>query len=264
MTEDEKMMQKRTICCQHSGKYRPADPGNPRKSVKLDCPFHINLSRPTKQNPNSYVYVTKLVNQHNHEICPNALQFEKLKAFTEAMRILTKKYPHHPLFSKDLYAEIQRHRPSARFNEGDAARKLGSSFNNFYSTFWRCRNANTLELFYHYWEELFTKYPSANQYLQKQLYERRRSWARRFVTTLFTLGIESTSSEETQKQRQYEERIREIPSTNNILTIYPEIEILVDRYLEPNVARFIVVRCLPANNPSESENFEDEPDNIFM
>ncbi|RIB05664.1 hypothetical protein C2G38_2047425 [Gigaspora rosea] len=91
-----------------------------------------------------------------------------------------------------------------------------------------------------------------------------------------------SSSKETQKQRQYEERIREIPSTNNILTIYPEIEILVDRYLEPNVARFIVgqlkesiyytahllsieeVKSLPANNPSESENFEDEPDNIFM
>lgn len=144
------------------------------------------------------------------------------------------------------------------------------SFNNFYSTLWRCHNADTLELFYHYWEELITKYPSANQYLQKQLYERHRSWAHGFVTTLFTLGIESTSfvesqnagikrviessntslselgkfmissSEEPQKQRQYEERIREIPSTYNILTIYPEIEILVDRYLEPNVTRFIV------------------------
>ncbi|CAG8814646.1 2698_t:CDS:2, partial [Racocetra persica] len=32
------------------------------------------------------------------------------------------KYPLHPIFPQDLYAEIKKHKPSVRFVEGDAAR----------------------------------------------------------------------------------------------------------------------------------------------
>ncbi|CAG8554190.1 4259_t:CDS:2, partial [Cetraspora pellucida] len=74
-------------------------------------------------------------------MCPEALQFERDKVFTKEMRdnvefyvrqchfgatliqrILKQKYSFHPVFSKDLYKEIQKYKPTAQFNQGDAAR----------------------------------------------------------------------------------------------------------------------------------------------
>ncbi|CAG8588113.1 14653_t:CDS:2, partial [Ambispora leptoticha] len=50
-----------------------------------------------------------------------------MKCYTEfkgfkTRRVLKQRYPSHPVFSKDLYKEIQKCKPSAQFNEGDAAR----------------------------------------------------------------------------------------------------------------------------------------------
>src|ERR1700740_1355056 len=126
----DKVMRKRTIYCRHSGQYKAKNPENPGTSVRQSCQWHINLSRPLKQNPNSLVYITTLVDEHNHELSVEALQFEKLKAFTKEMqddiafyvkkcnfgatmikRIFNQKYPLHPIFPQDLYAEIKRHKP---------------------------------------------------------------------------------------------------------------------------------------------------------
>ncbi|RIB07737.1 hypothetical protein C2G38_2213522 [Gigaspora rosea] len=57
--------------------------------------------------------------------------------------------------------------------------KLDTEFDAFYSDLWKYRNGNTPEIFNYYWK--------------RYLYERRKSWAREFMPTLFTLGIESTS-----------------------------------------------------------------------
>ncbi|CAG8661323.1 3184_t:CDS:1, partial [Cetraspora pellucida] len=135
-TEDRKTMRKRTILCHHSGRYQLTNPTKVGKSVKTECLWHINLSQPFKQNPNNYVYVTTLKDKHNHGMCPEALQFEKDKVFTEEMqedvgfyvtqchfgatliwKILKQKYPSHLIFSKDLYNEIRKYKPSVQVNE---------------------------------------------------------------------------------------------------------------------------------------------------
>ncbi|CAG8712348.1 5134_t:CDS:2 [Dentiscutata erythropus] len=232
-------------------------------------------------------------------------------------RILIKKYPYHSIFTKDLYAEIQRHRPSARFNESDAARfyeeLLSKQYEDPYPEqiiMWykfgeSIEHDNTARTNrYHMPLSLFVVQVNnmKSKIVAQALISNETTdsywWvmARGFVTTLFTLGIEFmsfvesqnagikqiiessntslselgkfiiSSIEEIQKQKQYEERIREIPSTNNILTIYSEIKILVDHYLNQMLHDLFIeeVRSVPANNPSESENFKDELDNVFM
>ncbi|CAG8841201.1 31906_t:CDS:2, partial [Racocetra persica] len=58
--ETDKVMRKRTIYCRHSGQYKAKNLENPGTSVRQDCQWYINLSRPFKQNPNSLVYITTL------------------------------------------------------------------------------------------------------------------------------------------------------------------------------------------------------------
>ncbi|CAG8816780.1 1703_t:CDS:2, partial [Racocetra persica] len=82
------------------------------------------------------VFVTTLNNNHNHDLSPEAIQFEKDKQFTEEMReeinflvtkchlgatmirrILKEKFSSHPIFARDLYIKIQRYRPSFMWEE---------------------------------------------------------------------------------------------------------------------------------------------------
>ncbi|CAG8576463.1 16725_t:CDS:2 [Cetraspora pellucida] len=479
-TENGKIMRKRTILCHHSGRYQLKNSTKSGKSIKLECPWHVNLSRPSKQNSNNYVYITTLNDEHNHEMCPEALQFERDKVFTKEMRddvefyirqchfgatliwrILKQKYSFHPVFSKDLYKEIQKYKPTAQFNQGDAARfyeelltkqcqdprwfvevtwevetstltgifwmsldqiilwhkfsesidydnisgtnryrmplslfvardnnmksqivtqallsdkttesyqwtlrmlkkatrekmpgviitdgdpameravliecsttrhlfciwhikenlkkmlrgKLGAEFDDFYSAFWKCRNSDTPESFDYYWNKMISKYLLAKQYLERYLYERRKSWAREFIATLFTLEIESTSFVESQNacikrvlessnmslcelskilinqaenrinQKKYENLVRDVPLTTKYITIFPPIEAIVSCYLCQNVAQHIInqmkecvyytaycssieeVENTLADEPSESESFEDEPDSVLV
>ncbi|RIB23006.1 hypothetical protein C2G38_2172475 [Gigaspora rosea] len=366
------------------------------KTVRQGCKWHINLSRPTKNNPNSRVFVTTFVNEHNHKMCSEALQFEKLKAFTNQMK------EDIEFYIKECHFEIQRHKPSAGYNKADTARlyeelqakkhedprwfvelkfgdlighnntagtnryhmplslfvitddnmksriiaqallndktkesyqwvlhmtkkatrgripnenikkvlheKLDGSFSDFYFYFWKYRNADTPDVFNHYWNEMINNYLTACTYLQNQLYDRCRLWARVFTTTLFTLGIESTSFVESQnaglkriiessnmslyelgkvlidsaedniKQKQYKDLIRGVSLKVNITTIFPQIELLISYYLHPKVIWFLVdqmkksvfylsfrfsikeIQNMSVNEPSESDNFEDEPD----
>ncbi|CAG8691894.1 5771_t:CDS:2 [Gigaspora rosea] len=111
------------------------------KTVKIECQWHVNLSRLLKQNLKNNVYITILNDEHNHDMCPEALQFERDKAFTKEMRVnaefyvkcchfsatlirwvLKQKYPSYFVFPEDLYKEIQKCKPLAQFNESDAAR----------------------------------------------------------------------------------------------------------------------------------------------
>ncbi|CAG8811945.1 3090_t:CDS:2 [Cetraspora pellucida] len=187
----DKVMRKRTIYCRHSGQYKAKNPENPGTSVRQGCQWHINLSRPLKQNLNSLVYITTLVDEHNHELSVEALQFEKLKAFTKEMQddiAFYVKKSRHLLCIWHIKENLKK----ALYG------KLGISFADFYSAFWKCRNAETPDAFNYYWREMVTNYPTASEYLERQLYERRKAWARGFTTMLFTLGIESTSFVESQ------------------------------------------------------------------
>ncbi|CAG8751276.1 13747_t:CDS:2, partial [Racocetra persica] len=151
-----------------------------------------------------------------------------------------------------------------------------------------------------------------NEDEKNHLYNRRKSWARGFTTTLFTLGIESTSFVESQnaclkhiiessntslyelgkvlidsvedniRQKHYEEITRGVPFTVNTITIFTKIESLISRYLHPNVVQFLVgqmkesvfyisfrsnieeIQNMTMNKPSESDNFKNEPDCVFL
>ncbi|CAG8809845.1 8102_t:CDS:2, partial [Cetraspora pellucida] len=328
-----------------------------------------------------------------------ALQFEKMKAFTKEIRydiefyikichfsttlikrILKEKYPYYPLYSKDLYTEIQRQRLSAQYNEYDTAQfyeellvRQREDPRWFVKTKWEAKTTILTSIFWmspelHYDDNmksrivaqallsnetiksyqwvlhmtkkatqervpnvfvtnddpamecaistkystthhiLFANHLTANQYLQKHLYGQCEAWAHGFTTTIFTLGIESTSFvknqnvcikriiessntslyklekviinnvENIQKEKEYEEHIREISSVVNILTVFPKIEVLVSYYLQTNVAKFVIsqmkesvfytasysnieeVKCTLMNNLSENEDFENKPD----
>ncbi|CAG8539130.1 662_t:CDS:2 [Cetraspora pellucida] len=118
---------------------------NIEKYFEEACHRDINVeelfTNPFKQNPNNYIYMTMLKDEHNYDMCSEALQFEKNKAFTKEMqedvkfyinqcyfdatlirKVLKQKYPSHSIFSKDLYKEISKHKPSVQVNEDDTSR----------------------------------------------------------------------------------------------------------------------------------------------
>ncbi|CAG8570097.1 8027_t:CDS:2 [Gigaspora rosea] len=124
--EDESITHKRTILCRHSGTFVPKNNARSSTLARLMCPWHINLSRPLKNNPNFHITVTTFNDEHNHDLSPEAIQFEISKQFTEKMwkeveflvtkcrlgamivrHILREKLPTHPMFSNNLYAEMQ-------------------------------------------------------------------------------------------------------------------------------------------------------------
>src|SRR6185437_9908445 len=76
-------------------------------------------------------------------------------------------------------------------------KKLGDQFDNFYCKFWQCRNADTPQVFEYHWNQLIGFF-DAKLYLERQLYNRRFSWARAFTAMTFTLGIQTTSFVESQ------------------------------------------------------------------
>ncbi|CAG8830813.1 10684_t:CDS:2, partial [Racocetra persica] len=62
MAESDKVVRKRTILCKHSSSFKP------------------------KNNPNFLVFVTTFNDEHNYDLFPEAIRFEKNKRFTEEMR----------------------------------------------------------------------------------------------------------------------------------------------------------------------------------
>jgi hypothetical protein len=81
------------------------------------------------------------VDEHNHELSIEAVAFREDKRFSDEMlediqfltshckmrataqrRYLEAKYPTHPLYSRDLYAAIQKFRPTAKSLSNDAAK----------------------------------------------------------------------------------------------------------------------------------------------
>ncbi|CAG8830513.1 5175_t:CDS:2, partial [Racocetra persica] len=67
------------------------------------------------------------------------------------------------------------------------------------------------------------------------------------------------SIEGIQKEKKYEEHIREILLKVNILTVFPEIKTLVTSH--SNIEE---IKCIPTNNPPENEDFKSEPDSVLM
>ncbi|CAG8845480.1 27430_t:CDS:2, partial [Racocetra persica] len=70
-------IRKRTILCEHSGKYKSKNMQLTKEtSTKyIKCLWHVNLLQPQKNNPNRNVYIATLDNSHNHDLSPYRTKF---------------------------------------------------------------------------------------------------------------------------------------------------------------------------------------------
>lgn len=71
--------------------------------------------------------------------------------------------------------------------------KLGESFELFKQDFYKYCNSLNQEVFEQCWSNLFTKYPTAVNYLNKVLYLSKTSWAHAFNIDVFTIDVQTTS-----------------------------------------------------------------------
>jgi len=135
----EGIIRRRIYICEHGKEYRSKSTKE-SKTKKMLCPWRVNASCPKVNNPDSAIFINKIVDEHNHVLNIEAVAFREDKRFSDEMmeniqfltqqcnmrvtaqrKYLEAKYPSHPIFSKDLYAAIQKFRPMAKSLSNDAA-----------------------------------------------------------------------------------------------------------------------------------------------
>jgi hypothetical protein len=106
----------------------------------MSCPWCVNASCPKMNNPDSTIFVNKIVDEHNHDLNIETIAFRKDKRFSDEMmddiqfltqhckmgataqrKYLEGKYPSHTFYSKDIYAAIKKFKPTAKSLLNDAA-----------------------------------------------------------------------------------------------------------------------------------------------
>ena len=139
VTKEGDNIRRRIYICEHGKKYT----SNSKKETstkKILCPWHVNASCPKVNNPDSTIFINKIVDEHNHDLNIEAVAFKEDKRFSDEMmedieflthhckmgatsqrRFLEAKYPSHPIYSQDLYASIRKFRPTAKSLSNDAA-----------------------------------------------------------------------------------------------------------------------------------------------
>ena len=103
--------------------------------------FLINISYLKNKNSDTLVFVNKIVNKYNHKLNKDRIKFEESKKFTSEMmddikfmtisckfgvtaqrKFLESKFSLHPIYSKDLYAAINKFRLTCKSLSNDAAK----------------------------------------------------------------------------------------------------------------------------------------------
>ena len=133
---DNDIITRRTYICVHGRTYDSSSDKN-TSTKKIKCPFLVNLHYSKKK---LLITISKIVQEHNHSLNAQRIAYEEQKKFTEDILVdiefLTKckfgataqrkfletKYPAHKFYNKDLYAAIQKFRPTAKSLSNDAAR----------------------------------------------------------------------------------------------------------------------------------------------
>ena len=140
VTKEGDKIRRRSYICEHGKKYST----NSKKETstkKLMCPWRVNASCPHENNPGSAIFITKIVDDHNHVLNIEAVAFRDEKRFcdeimediqfltehckmgvTAQRRYLEAKYPSQPIYSKDLHAMVKKFRPTAKSLSNDAAK----------------------------------------------------------------------------------------------------------------------------------------------
>ncbi|PKK56357.1 hypothetical protein RhiirC2_858640 [Rhizophagus irregularis] len=84
----ESKLRKQTIVYFCEGVYnnQSKKTNKPSKTHCTNCKWHVNLSQPTKNNQNSMIFITTIVDEHSgHSLDPCACRFEADKVFTKPM-----------------------------------------------------------------------------------------------------------------------------------------------------------------------------------
>ncbi|CAG8543602.1 6877_t:CDS:2, partial [Scutellospora calospora] len=136
---DNDIIRCRTFICDHGHVYK-SNSMKDTNTKKIQYPFLINTSCSKINNSEFFIVINKIVESHNHSLNPKKIEFEDNKRFTEEMledikfitmfckfgatsqhKFLEGKYPTQPIYSKDLYAAIQKFRPNSKTLSNDAA-----------------------------------------------------------------------------------------------------------------------------------------------
>ncbi|CAG8541922.1 19531_t:CDS:2, partial [Gigaspora rosea] len=125
--KDSNVVRRRSYICEHGKRYESK---SKKKTFtkKILCPWHLNVSCPSND---SEIAVNTIVNEHNHELSIESIQFQQDKIFnqdilddikfmtehcnmgaTAQRKFLEGKYPLQSIYSKDLYAAIRKFRPT--------------------------------------------------------------------------------------------------------------------------------------------------------
>ncbi|CAB4468585.1 unnamed protein product [Rhizophagus irregularis] len=132
LTVDQKKLhvKRRTYECTHSGNYVSKkiinfDNQRNRRSYQINCPWHVNATKPKKENT---IGITSVKLEHNHVMNPLIAEMApKFRKFTPEMitdvefyvkhnifsatqiyPLLRAKYSDYPILKKDLYNIIQK------------------------------------------------------------------------------------------------------------------------------------------------------------
>ncbi|PKC55205.1 hypothetical protein RhiirA1_542610 [Rhizophagus irregularis] len=80
------------------------------------CPWHVNASYPKVNNPDSAIFINKIVDEHNHDLSVEAVKFREDKKFNdEIVRDIQFMTDHY------LYATIKKFRLTVKSLSNDAA-----------------------------------------------------------------------------------------------------------------------------------------------
>jgi hypothetical protein len=139
VTREGNNIRRRVYICEH-GKQHVFKSNRESSSKKLSCPWRVNASCPNENNPDSAIFIKKIVDEHNHDLNIGAVAFKEERRFNNEMiedirflthhckmgataqrRYLEGKYPSYPIYSKDLYAAIQKFRLTTKSLSNDAA-----------------------------------------------------------------------------------------------------------------------------------------------
>ncbi|CAG8754762.1 3558_t:CDS:2, partial [Cetraspora pellucida] len=78
-------------------------------SLSFDEVTSSDLFSTKLNNPESYIHINKIVNKHNHRLSVEMIDFQEKE-----------KYPAQLIHFKDLYAAIQKFRPTSKSLSNDA------------------------------------------------------------------------------------------------------------------------------------------------
>ncbi|CAG8816380.1 20053_t:CDS:2, partial [Gigaspora margarita] len=136
---EDRVIRRYTYLCDYARFY---DSKSKKDTItkKINCPFLVNTSCPKTNNPESHVYINKIVDKYNHFLSVKIINFEESKKFiSEIMddikfltlhckfsaivqyKFLEGKYPTHLIHSKNLYATIQKFRPTTKILSNNTA-----------------------------------------------------------------------------------------------------------------------------------------------